>query len=274
MKNKFLIVLLSTILLSSCGDNDVIRTNVTSPNDNSFDTTITSDDVASSITGGIYSKKLEDILTNIKDNTIYNIKRSSSSYVHLNKDNDKNEVFSLNIDTKLFANSVLTRSINAKTTNDYQYFSYYDENYGKKVNEYVYVDDNFKNIISRNEFVNKENKKEVTEKSEVYTLKNYDEHFLIFDPLTFSNNIEDYALAGYIDDVLFVRQISTSKHNVDDTMTTYTDYYIEDNKINRKEIYVEISDGNNLLEQEKISSLYYYQDNGNYDKNIIPQIGE
>ena len=79
MKNKFLIVLLSTILLSSCGDNDVIRTNVTSPNDNSFDTTITSDDVASSITGGIYSKKLEDILTNIKDNTIYNIKRSSSS---------------------------------------------------------------------------------------------------------------------------------------------------------------------------------------------------
>lgn len=274
MKNRFLLILLSSILLSGCGDDGVIRTNVTSPNDNGIDTTITSEDVVSSITGGIYSKKLEEILSNIKDNTIYNIKRSYSSYVHVINNEEKNDVFSLNIDTKLFTNSVLTKSIDAKTTNDYQYFNYYDENNGKNVNQYVYMDDDFENIILKKEFVNNENSKKVIETSSSYTLKNYDENFLIVDPSSFSNNIEDYKVAGYIGDVLFVRLINKKVNNEENNVTIYVDYYIEDNRINKKEFYKEISNGEKVLEQEKIITSYYYQDNGTYNKNIIPQISE
>lgn len=275
MKNRFLLILLSSILLlSGCGDDGVIRTNVTSPNDNGIDTTITSEDVVSSITGGIYSKKLEEILNNIKDNTIYNIKRSYSSYVHVINNEEKNDVFSLNIDTKLFTNSVLTKSIDAKTTNDYQYFNYYDENNGKNVNQYVYMDDNFENIILKKEFVNNENSKKVIETSSSYTLKNYDENFLIVDPSSFSNNIEDYKVAGYIGDVLFVRLINKKVNNEENNVTIYVDYYIEDNRINKKEFYKEISNGEKVLEQEKIITSYYYQDNGTYDKNIIPPVSE
>ncbi len=274
MKNRFLLILLSSILLSGCGDDGVIRTNVTSPNDNGIDTTITSEDVVSSITGGIYSKKLEEILNNIKDNTIYNIKRSYSSYVHVINNEEKNDVFSLNIDTKLFTNSVLTKSIDAKTTNDYQYFNYYDENNGKNVNQYVYMDDDFENIILKKEFVNNENSKKVIETSSSYTLKNYDENFLIVDPASFSNNIEDYKVAGYIDDVLFVRLINKTAINEENNVTIYVDYYIKDNKINKKEFYKEISNEEKVLEQEKIITSYYYQDNGAYDKNIIPPVSE
>lgn len=280
MKKNILFILLMPFLLTGCNEKQTI-TSMSDSNTPNNSNDIVFDDITTSLSGGISLNKLQKIIDEVINNTIYDIKSSSTSmskitYENLLKDaekNDDNNYYSLSLDKKYYENSVLVTTINGESSDDYQCFGYFNDELGKLAKKYVYIDDKFENIVTCNEFTSIDALKEIEFNSDPYDITSFDKYFLIENPDMIFESASEYSLAGYLDDVVVARKITENK-NSSNTYKNYFDYYFKDNKLTKIVRYsVSFLNDNeeNAFEKKTTISTFSYSSNGIFDKNLLPE---
>lgn len=280
MKKNILFILLMPFLLTGCNEKQTI-TSMSDSNTPNNSNDIVFDDITTSLSGGISLNKLQKIIDEVINNTIYDIKSSSTSmskitYENLLKDaekNDDNNYYSLSLDKKYYENSVLVTTINGESSDDYQCFGYFNDELGKLAKKYVYIDDKFENIVTCNEFTSIDALKEIEFNSDPYDITSFDKYFLIESPDMIFESASEYSLAGYLDDVVVARKITENK-NSSNTYKNYFDYYFKDNKLTKIVRYsVSFLNDNeeNAFEKKTTISTFSYSSNGIFDKNLLPE---
>lgn len=280
MKKNKLFIFLIPLLLGGCDEKQTI-TSMSDSNTPNNSNDIVFDDIATSLSGGISIKKLQNIIDEVINNTIYDIKSSSTTmskitYESLLNDtekNDDNNYYSLSVDKKYYENSVLVTTINGESSDDYQCFGYFNDELGKLAKKYVYIDDKFENIVTCNEFTSIDAVKEIEFNSDPYDITSFDKYFLIESPDMIFDIATEYSLAGYLDDVVVARKITEFK-NSSNTYKNYFDYYFKDNKLTKIVRYsVSFLNDNeeNIFEKKTTVSTFSYSNNGIFDKNLLPK---
>lgn len=280
MKKNKLFILLLPFLLSGCNEKQTI-TSMSDSNTPNNSNDIVFDDITPSLSGAISVNKLQKIIDEVINNTIYDIKSSSISMSKITfetvlndaEKNDDNNYYSLSLDKKYYENSVLVTTIKGESSEDYQCFGYFNDKLGKLAKKYVYIDEKFEKIITCNEFTSIDSSKEIKFNSDPYDITSFDKYFLVESPDAVFETATEYNLAGYLNDEVVARKITEFKSG-SNTYKNYFDYYFKDNKLT-KIVRYSVSFLNdkeeNAFEKKTSISTFSYSNNGIFDKNLLPK---
>lgn len=276
MKKSKLILLPLLLLLVGCdSNNDVIKHNTGSDPSNSNNFTENSDDVLNSLDRGITTNELVDVIDKVNNETIVNAKSLTISKKHIVTKDNETKNYSLSYVKKSFDNSVVVSSILDADKEDYEYFNDYDyvidNALGVRQKSYTYLSEGFNDIVTTYEFVNLDtNVRTIKEVKSPYSLKAYDENFIIANKGIITATLDQISVAGYIDETLFIRSKRSEKSDLNKyEKSITTDYYIKDDKLLTIYEYSKCGDEELLLETFEKKELSYLS-NGSYNKNIIP----
>ena len=190
-------------------------------------------------------------------------------------------VYSIDIDTKLFNNSIVFASYKADTVDSYKEFGFYSDEDGARVERYIYIDNAFENINTVLVYskTGEANRKNVLTQVP-YSITTSDAEFTIGTPIILPDVDSDYnkisiaaELANGNYQVRFTSKVTAGDMEtiIHKTYVAQDDYLL---------YYTEYCEINTIVsEEEKTPVMNYnyrydhsYSPNGDFERSSLPEI--
>lgn len=189
--------------------------------------------------------------------------------------------YNLEIETKLFNNSIVFASYKANTVDSYKKFGFYSEEDGSQVERYVYIDNAFENINTVLVYskTGEANRKNVL--SQVpYSITQSDAAFTIGTTLDFPDVDTQY------DKITFAAELANGNYQIrftdknvsgDKETIIHRTYVAQDEYLLNYSVYCEMNTIVSEEEKTPISSYNYkydhsYSPNGDFERSSLPEV--
>lgn len=190
-------------------------------------------------------------------------------------------VYSIDIDTKLFNNSIVFASYKADTVDSYKEFGFYSDEDGARVERYVYIDNAFENINTVLVYskTGEANRKNVLTQVP-YSITTSDAEFTIGTPIILPDVDSDYnkiSIAAELANGNYQVRF-TSKITAGDVETIiHRTFVAQDGYLLYHTEYCEI---NTIVSEEEKTPVmnynykydYSYSPNGDFERGSLPEI--